>query len=1171
MELIEGVNFLEHVRGGREPGSPAPHPDVSTPTVSPEEAEADPPVADDNGAIPMPLVPAEIGRLRSALGQLAEGLRALHEAGKLHRDIKPSNVLVSHGGRLTLLDFGLVGELRALGLQASGARRVMGTPSYMSPEQARGAPLTEASDWCSVGVMLYVALTGVRPFPRRPLDGDFEIYEPRRPGERVPGVPEDLDRLCQGLLRHDPAKRPSLCEIVDVARGREARGRTSVVAARPVPAEGAFVGRARELRELENAFQAVKEGRPVALYVGGASGIGKSTLVHHFLGDLQRRETVALLEGRCYEREAVPFKAMDSLIDGLSGHLRGLPAAEVERLLPQDLPALARLFPVLRTVEAVAAARRAYLDLPDLREVRRRAFRALRELLARLASRAPLVLFIDDVHWGDEDSAALLADLWRQVDTPPLLLLGTYRAEDEAASPLVQRLLEGPGPDAVADVRRMQVEAFSLAEACELAQALLGPEASPFEVEALARESAGNPFLLRELARYTIERAPVASASLLPVTVDTVLRARVAGLSSEARRLLEAVSVAGQPVSLEAARGAARLESGAWEALRLLGALHLVRTSGVRQQARIEPYHHRIREVVLAALASEDLASLHRRLAVLVEAAGEGSSEMLAVHFAAGGDRERAAEHAAAAAQQAFDALAFERAARLFRWTLDLQPRSGAEARSVRVKLGDALANSARCVEAAEAYLAAAEGAPAAEALDLRRRAAEQLLTSGHFDQGTDVLRAVLRSIGMKLAETPARALLSLLWRRALIRLRGLSFRERDATQVAAEALIRIDTCWTVAVGMSFVDTIRGADFQARQLLLALRSGEPHRVARALAIEVGYQAMLGTSNRARTEKVARAAMACAERVSHPHALALLTLSQAAAAFFVADWPNARVLGERATQMLRERCTGVAWELHIAQQFMLLSLLALGELRHLTERLSVLLAEAEDRGDLYVATSMRTRVVYVAELAADRPGHAREEVRRGMRLWSREGFHVQHLWELFAHVEISLYTGEGLDAWQRMSAAWPLLVRSRQLRIQNTRIWSWCMRAQSALAAAAAGGPPGLVALAARDARRMEAERTVWGDALAQLVRAGVARERGETERALACLARAETGLEQFQMRLYAASARRHRGRLLGGEEGRALVESADAVMRSQGIQNPARIAAKLAAGGPAAP
>ena len=1166
MEYVVGVNFLGAVR-----------------TEAPTEGEATPPTVAPGQAVP-PDAPAvrafpprqagfHAGRLRDCLQQLVAGVAALHAAGKLHRDVKPSNVLVSRHGRVVLLDFGLVAEMDATArLYANPGQQVVGTVAYMAPEQAAGLPVSPASDWYSVGVMLYEALTGQLPFTGPPWQValDKQRREPPPPQALATEIPEDLADLCVALLRRDPRERPSGEEVLRrLSSDAPTRARELLAEGARVPS-GLLIGRQQHLGALREAFDIVKQGRAVTVCLRGLSGMGKSTLVQFFLDALAERDEALIFRGRCYEQESVPFKALDSLMDAVCQYLGRLPRRQVLGLLPEDAPSLARLFPVLEGLTALTDKSQRVLQIPDLQELRRRGFAALRELLARLGKSRPLVLALDDLQWGDLDSAALLDSVLRPPEAPALLLLASYRAEDVARSPFLRSFLSPTaGERTLPERRELAVEALAPAEAASLAEALLGQEgAGTGRAEVIGRESAGSPLFIAELVR-SLESGASAEAAAGTISLEKVLRARVNRLSAEARRLLEVVAVFGQPLRQESAFQAAGLESAARAALVALRAAGLLRSTGLADEHLVETSHDRIRETVAAYLPEGERRHHHRCLAETLEAEGDADDEVLAVHWQGAGETNKAGRYYATAAEQAAAALAFDRAAKLYRLALELSCLSGPEAASLRVHLADALANAGRGAEAAREYLAGAEGSDKTQLLALRQRAAMQFLIGGHMDAGLDVLRSVLSAVGLRIPETPRRALWSLLWQRLLLRIRGLRFRARKARDIPADELARIDVCWTGGIGLGLIDPIRAFAFQARHLRLALRAGDPARVSRALAIESFFVSDAGAANPRRAILLLQEAEGVARGIGDPYGLALVSLCRGNTAYLQGRFKEGHALTDQAVAAFRETCTGVAWEIDTGHTFSLWCLLFLGEVAEMRRRRTTLLREAQDRGDLYAATHLGTYIMAYVRLADDGPEGARQELEQTMARWSQQGFHVQHHNAFLARAHIEVYDGRGTAGWNEVLRTAAAYKSSLLLRVEQCRVDVLQTRARCALAAAqrVADARP-LLRAAEQDARRLGREKAAWSRALSSLTLGCVAGARKDPDTAVRHLQEAVAQLDAVDMQLFAAAARRRLGQLLGGDEGCSLVTQADAWMRAQGIVKPSRMAAMLAPGFP---
>ncbi len=1101
---------------------------------------------------------ANVELLRAILLQLAEGLHALHSAGRIHRDIKPSNVLVSEEHRVVLVDFGLSTKLAEI--DAIADRIAVGTVGYMSPEQAAQEQLGPASDWYSVGCVLYELLAGRLPFVGR---GDSVLTkkqeeEPTDVREFASDIPVELCKLCMALLRRDPAARPA---GVDVLKRLGADDNDMLFPLASDSSRGdVFVGRKLQLQLLEGVLASVwGQDGPQCMLVHGSPGIGKTALVRHFNERALLEQDAIVLSGRCYERESVPFKAVDTIVDALSRYLGTLPNSDVAKLLPEHTHALTRLFPVLRTVRSISRLRGKRQAL-DPQVARQLALVSLRILLTNIASQKPLIVDVDDFQWGDSDSAAFLTSLLGPPNPPSLLLLIGYRRDDVETSEALQVLMERLGEmPSGAGINYLPLDRLSDEEATELTRARFGGQAG-FDANLLARvasESEGSPFFVEEMMRYLRSTGGVDPQVGGSVTLRQTMLARVGALSIAQRKLLDVVAVAGAPIAEEIAFRASGLSAADATVVSVLRAGRLVRSNRSGIVAKLESYHDRIRELVVLKLKPTALCETYRALACAYQACAPGDVEAIADFFSRAGDLQAAAEHAVAAAHRATEALAFKRAALYYRMALR-GDHDEATTLDLQIKLADALNNAGQGEAAAEAHLVVASGSSKAMALDQRRKAAESLMRSGHVDRAVELFKRVLASVGLSFPASNRRALLNLLWWRMYLRIRGVAFRERDESQLRPEELIKIDVCGSCGLAFGVNDSFRGAEFQTRHVVLALRAGEPRRVGLGLAIEAAYRSLEGKKGRSSAETLIARSRELGMQVGDPVVQGFAQYSEGLTTYQCGEWRQAAIQFDAAARILKRDCRGHQANACQAERLAADALFFLGEIKTLAKRVPSILQAAEERGDLHGVTDMRTGSLNCAWLVRGEASQARFECERGERQWSERRFFLQHYYAALAHINIDIYEGQGTSALRRCDAMWGPLKSSFLLRVSVVGAQAMFLQGRALLAAASQENSELLLKRVRKVAKSLGKQSIRCAEPWSLLLHGQVAELQGEREVATELLAVSRSKLEAEEMMYCYHATSWLLGRLLDNEEGLQMRAAAEDWAQTNGIAEPAR-------------
>ncbi len=484
-----------------------------------------------------------------------------------------------------------------------------------------------------------------------------------------------------------------------------------------------FVGREVELTRLAQRFDAARDGRGGLAMLVGEPGIGKTRTLEE-LAARARREGATVLWGRSFEGEgAEPFAPF---AEALGDHAKQTPVATLEKELGSHGPALSVLVPGLR--ERLPELPVPVPLQPDAE--RQRLLDAVAQVLLATSERAPVLLVLDDLHWAEAGTIAMLRHVARFAGRGRVLLAGTYRDVELDRHPLADALV---ALKRETEYERIALRGLAEAEVARFLEAIGAREVPAALVHAIHVETEGNPLFIREVLLHLEEQGKLKGADGcwrsefsveelgIPEGVRQVIGRRLSRLSEGANRLLSAASGFQGPFHFEvAARAAGLPEAAALDALDDALDAQLARAT---DEDEVYDFSHVLtRHTLYAELSPSRQVRLHRRIAaemerVWGERAAEHAGEIARQwhRSAALPGAEQGVRHGLLAAERAEKAAAHQEAATHLRMALELLPAGDPLRPRVRGRLALALAWSLELEEAALMAGEAAEGIAASE------------------------------------------------------------------------------------------------------------------------------------------------------------------------------------------------------------------------------------------------------------------------------------------------------------------------------------------------------------------------------------------------------------------------------------------------------------------------
>jgi tetratricopeptide (TPR) repeat protein len=644
---------------------------------------------------------------------VCRGLEFAHGKGIIHRDIKPGNIWLSADGTAKIGDFGLALAVDLSRLTQPGM--MVGTVTYMPPEQAMGGKVTAKVDLYSLGAMLYEMVAGRPPFvgdDSVAIIGQHINTPPVSPTWHRADLPPALETLILQLLEKDPEKRPDSAAVVLQALEAIEAGEIEKEPSKEAPVENplyrrVFVGREPELKQLQSAFDGAISGQGALMMVTGEPGIGKTALCEQLSTYVTLRGGRTLV-GHCYEAGSLSLPYL-AFVEALRSYVLSRDPKDLREELGSGAADVARIVSEIR--ERLKIKLRAQKD-PE--EERYRLLQGVSEFLTNAANVQPMLVVLEDLHDADNGTLEMLTHVSRNLAAARLLIVGTYRdVEVDRSHPLSAALAE---LRRVSTYGRVQLRGLNADEVRRMMESITRESVPWGLAEAVHRQTEGNPLFVQEVVRYLAEEGlitrkeggwrPTRDTPLemsIPEGLRDVIGKRLSLLSPKCNQLLSVASVIGREFALETLKAVAGIIEDVFvNALKEAVRLSVLEEHSQRGLVRYRFTHAFFRQTLYEEMIAPQRLKLHRQVARSLETLyakrlKEHATE-LAEHFSHStdpADLKKAIEYGKMAATRATDVYAYGEAVRLLEQALKVQEVLDLEDKAERcdllLALGDAL------------------------------------------------------------------------------------------------------------------------------------------------------------------------------------------------------------------------------------------------------------------------------------------------------------------------------------------------------------------------------------------------------------------------------------------------------------------------------------------------